>query len=252
MAARRLTCVIQGIVAYQHPPPMNSFLHRLTTGLDSMARRCGALLAVFLLPLATLVYPTAVHAANWDADTLTVLQNLQGDTTLLTEAEVKSGKAIFNRSCHGSGGMESLQGQLPVPVRKRGLMDQKVCPTGQVHSRVTKHRVGGIHQTHPCLGRAAKAGACNGAATHGNGFTFLEATVERAWGNAQCLGFFHVEPPRPRLLRNAKPTGRDAVPERARLYNQIVVLKENMTLRGRGVGMKVQRIAQAGRGEPQG
>lgn len=106
MAARRLTCVIQGIVAYQHPPPMNSFLHRLTTGLDSMARRCGALLAVFLLPLATLVYPAAVHAANWDADTLTVLQNLQGDTTLLTEAEVKSGKAMFNRSCgscHASG-----------------------------------------------------------------------------------------------------------------------------------------------------
>ena len=106
MAARRLNCVIQGIVAYQHHPPMNSFLHRLTTGLDSMARRCGALLAVFLLPLTMLVYPVAANAANWDADTLTVPQNAQGDTTLLTEAEVKSGRATFNRSCgscHASG-----------------------------------------------------------------------------------------------------------------------------------------------------
>ena len=106
MGARRLDCVIQGIVAHQHHPPMNSFLHRLTTGLDSMARRCCALLAVFLLPLATLSYPAAAHGANWGKDTLTVLQNLQGDTTLLTEAEVKSGKAMFNRSCgscHASG-----------------------------------------------------------------------------------------------------------------------------------------------------
>lgn len=107
MAARRLDCVIQGIVAYQNHPPMNSFLHRLTTGgLGSMVRRCGALLAVFLLPLVTLVCPAAVHAANWNADTLTVPQNAQGDTTLLTEAEVKSGRATFNQSCgscHASG-----------------------------------------------------------------------------------------------------------------------------------------------------
>jgi len=85
---------------------MNSFLHRLTTGLGAMARRCGALLAVFLLPLAMLGNPAAAHAANWNADTLTVLQNAQGDTTLLTEAEVKSGKATFNQSCgscHASG-----------------------------------------------------------------------------------------------------------------------------------------------------
>lgn len=85
---------------------MNSFLHRLTTGLGSMARRCGALLAVFLLPLAMLGNPAAANAANWDEDTLTVLQNAQGDTTLLTEAEVKSGKATFNQSCgscHASG-----------------------------------------------------------------------------------------------------------------------------------------------------
>jgi len=106
MGAKKLNCVIQGIVAYPHHPPMNSFLHRLTTGLGSMARRGGALLAVFLLPLAMLGNPAAAHAANWNADTLTVLQNAQGDTTLLTEAEVKSGKATFNRSCgscHASG-----------------------------------------------------------------------------------------------------------------------------------------------------
>lgn len=106
MEPRRLNCVIQGIVAYQHHPPMNSFLHRLITGLGSMARRCGALLAVFLLPLTMLVNPSAAHGANWDTDTLTVPQNAQGDTALLTEAEVKSGRATFNRSCgscHASG-----------------------------------------------------------------------------------------------------------------------------------------------------
>ena len=99
MATGRLNCVIQGIVAHQHHPPMNSFLHRLTTGLGSMARRCGALLAVFLLPVAVLVHPAAAHGANWDADILTVPQNAQGDTTLLTEAEVKTGRATFNQSC---------------------------------------------------------------------------------------------------------------------------------------------------------
>ena len=85
---------------------MNSFLHRLTTGLGSMARCFGALLAVLLLPLAMLGYPAAGNAANWDVDTLTVRQNLQGDTTLLTEAEVKSGRTMFNQSCgtcHASG-----------------------------------------------------------------------------------------------------------------------------------------------------
>ena len=106
MAAGRPNGVIQGIVAHQHHPPMNSFLHRLTTGLGSMARRCGALLVVVLLPLAALTHPAAVRGADWDADTLTVLRNAQGDTTLLTEAEVKSGRATFNQSCgscHASG-----------------------------------------------------------------------------------------------------------------------------------------------------
>ncbi len=121
---------------------MNSLLHRLTVGLGSMAKRCGALLAVLLLPIAVLGYPTVATAANWDVKTLTVRENSEGDTTLLTEAQVKSGKATFNRSCgscHSSGitktnhnvGLDPETLALATPPRDsiEGLVDYLNDPT---------------------------------------------------------------------------------------------------------------------------
>lgn len=80
---------------------MNKHKHpyHLPTGLRSVAKRCGALLVVLLLPLALLGLPAAVAAANWEPSSLTVTQNEAGDVIQLTEAEVKAGRRLFNQSC---------------------------------------------------------------------------------------------------------------------------------------------------------
>jgi photosystem II cytochrome c550 len=64
----------------------------------SLRRSVSRLL--FVLPvLIGLAFSSPALAAQWDAETLTVLADASGDQVTFSEQEIKTGRKIFNTSC---------------------------------------------------------------------------------------------------------------------------------------------------------
>ena len=67
----------------------------MSTFLQGLRRAVGLL----LLPLTLLLLPMAAQALQWDAETLTVPADANGTQITFSEAEIKSGRKVFNNSC---------------------------------------------------------------------------------------------------------------------------------------------------------
>ena len=67
----------------------------MSTFLQGLRRAVGLL----LLPLTLLLLPMAAEALQWDAETLTVPADANGTQITFSEAEIKSGRKVFNNSC---------------------------------------------------------------------------------------------------------------------------------------------------------
>jgi photosystem II cytochrome c550 len=69
----------------------------LSASLRTLSR---SLLALCLALVACLAFPAlAVQAAQWDAETLTVAGTPDGTPVTFSEADIKTGRKIFNESC---------------------------------------------------------------------------------------------------------------------------------------------------------
>jgi len=67
--------------------------------LFSSLRRSLSRLLLVLPVLIGLLFSPPVMAAQWDAETLTVAANADGDLVSFSEQEFKAGRKVFNTSC---------------------------------------------------------------------------------------------------------------------------------------------------------
>lgn len=67
--------------------------------LFSSLRRSLSRLLLVLPVLIGLLFSSPVMAAQWDAETLTVAANADGDLVSFSEQEIKAGRKVFNTSC---------------------------------------------------------------------------------------------------------------------------------------------------------
>ena len=71
---------------------MSSLLSRLQLSLS-------CLLPVISLLIVLAIHTSPAQAAQWDAETLTVFSDPDGDLVTFSEQEIKSGRKVFNTSC---------------------------------------------------------------------------------------------------------------------------------------------------------
>ena len=149
---------------------------------------------------------------------------------------------------HGAGGVLAGEGQLGLGVGKGALVDQQIGAPGQLHRRLTEHRVGAVHHAGAGSLRAAEAGAVDDPTVlEGDAAPLLELGVHRPRRDAQGPGPFHVEPPRPRLLVHPIGAGRDPVGEGRAAHGDVAVLQQGGAAGGGGAAaVKAKRIADTG------
>jgi len=127
-----------------------------------------------------------------------------------------------------------LDRQLGLGVAEGCLVDQEVGAAGQLHRRLAEHRVGAVHQAAARLRRAAQGLAADDATVvEGDAAACLELGVDRAGGDAQRPGLFHIEAARPGFALHPIAVGRHPVGERGAEHRDVVVVDQHGAALGR-------------------